>query len=292
MSEKDTSPPRDALERLERELEAERQASAELRAGVHNLQRTVSELRNEFSAQIRDSEAKAQRAQAELRRQGGAGNGVDASSSEVQRIRDELARVASERDALQQRLVRIEGMQTETIALPDEPTPASSEFDDAPSIDELMASLNEMMEDTSHARRQPAFEETSADADWQEMLPPELIAPEEYKDEDDNPAPRPGMAGARLLVLLDSERPIKYPLYKQIMTIGRAESADIQIDGNFISRIHARVICRDNGVEIEDAGSKNGVKVNAKRVERRALAHGDVLGIGSLKFTYLETPDG
>jgi hypothetical protein len=260
---------------------------------VHNLQRTVSALRKEYRAQFRDAEAAAQRARAERHRQGGAGNGVDASDDGVQQLRDELARVASERDALQQRLVRIEGMQTETVALPDEPTPASEQADDAPSIDELMASLNEMMEDTSHARRQPAFEDTTADADWQEMLPPELIAPEEYQEANanDSPAPRPGMAGARLLVLLDSERPIKYPLYKQVMTIGRAESADIQIDGNFISRIHARVVCRKDAVEIEDAGSKNGVKVNAKRVDRRALKHGDVLGIGALRFTYLETSD-
>ena len=49
-------------------------------------------------------------------------------------------------------------------------------------------------------------------------------------------------AVSRMLVLLDPERPIKYPLFKETMTIGRADVADIQINNGFLSRLHARIV--------------------------------------------------
>ena len=73
------------------------------------------------------------------------------------------------------------------------------------------------------------------------------------------------------------------------MTIGRADSADIRIDGAFISRIHARIVCRDDGTMIEDAGSKNGFKVNSEAVKHHNLTHGDVIGIGKLRFMFVDT---
>lgn len=278
------------LKRLERELEAERRDAAELRAGVHSLQHTVAELRAEFAAQIREAESKAEQAERRLRRQS---DGHDASSDELELLREELARVASERDALQQRLARIEGMQTETVALPDDAPDPSPAAEDTPSIDELMASLGEMLEDNGRKDAPDALDQAAIDADWQEMLAPELIAPEAFEASSDlenaeADADAATMRG-QLLVLLDADRPIKYPIYKDVMTIGRSDSADIQVDGNFISRIHARVVRRESGIEIQDAGSKNGLKVNAQRVDRRMLAHGDVLGIGVLRFTYVET---
>ena len=75
-----------------------------------------------------------------------------------------------------------------------------------------------------------------------------------------------------MLVLLDAERPIKYPLYKETMTIGRADIADIQIDNGFLSRLHARVVSTPEGVTIEDVESKNGIRVNAKLTPRQDAA--------------------
>jgi pSer/pThr/pTyr-binding forkhead associated (FHA) protein len=94
-----------------------------------------------------------------------------------------------------------------------------------------------------------------------------------------------------VLVFLDAKQPIKYPLYKKVMTIGRAEDADIQINGDFVSRVHARLLCTDTGVTIEDVDSKNGIKVNSKLTERQTLRHGDVLGLGRLRFTFIDTAE-
>ncbi len=40
---------------------------------------------------------------------------------------------------------------------------------------------------------------------------------------------------------------------------------------------------------IEDIGSKNGFKVNSVAVKRHNLRHGDVIGIGKLRFMFVDT---
>ena len=103
------------------------------------------------------------------------------------------------------------------------------------------------------------------------------------------PPPR-RMKNSRLLVFVDAEPPIKYPLYKSVMTVGRSEDADIRVDGDFISRVHARITTADAGaVTVEDVASKNGIRVNGQEVKRHVLRHGDVLSLGKLHFTFIDT---
>ena len=125
----------------------------------------------------------------------------------------------------------------------------------------------------------------------QEMIAPELV----FADELAEAAPAQAFNGlanepaARVLVLLNgAQQPIKYPLYKEVMTIGRAESADIQVHGEFVSRVHARVISSATSVVVEDVSSKNGIRVNAEHLSRATLRHGDVLGLGRIRFTFID----
>jgi hypothetical protein len=221
------------------------------------------------------------------------GSGREESMRLLAEARADLARVCAERDRLQKQLTQIEGMQTETIALPDEPSDEEPGIHAAlPSIDELMSSLNLMIEESTTSGRGVSLSGPSAehpDGEWHEMIAPELIAPEEFVVEEQARGEAPGPRVPRLLVYMDAEHPIKYPLYKEVMTIGRSESADIQIDGDYISRIHARIVQTRAGTIIEDAGSKNGFKVNAAIATRQTLKHGDVLGIGKLHFTFVDT---
>jgi pSer/pThr/pTyr-binding forkhead associated (FHA) protein len=126
------------------------------------------------------------------------------------------------------------------------------------------------------------------------MIAPELVFPEEYgADQKDEPEPSSSDASharvSRVLVFLDAPKPIKYPLYKKVMTIGRSEQADIHVPGDFISRVHARLVSTTDGILVEDVSSKNGIKVNSKHTDRQLLHHGDVLGIGRLRFTFIDT---
>jgi hypothetical protein len=217
------------------------------------------------------------------------GNGREESMRLLGEARADLARVAAERDQLQKRLAAIEGMQTETIALPEEEDEEPGIHSIVPSIDDMMSNLNLSIEETEAQGGRGRLTGQAAeglDAEWQEMIAPEVMAPEEFGGKA-NGHDRAAKA-VRLLVYMDAAHPIKYPLYKDVMTIGRSESADIQIDGEFISRIHARIVCKDGNTIIEDVGSKNGFKINSEPLAHSSLKHGDVIAIGKLRFTFVD----
>ena len=90
---------------------------------------------------------------------------------------------------------------------------------------------------------------------------------------------RSEIAARKLVALLGGEG-IDYPLVKKEMTIGRGHGSDIRIASHFISRIHAKVSTNGIATVIEDAGSKNGILVNAERVQRKVLRDGDVVSLG------------
>jgi diguanylate cyclase (GGDEF)-like protein len=76
------------------------------------------------------------------------------------------------------------------------------------------------------------------------------------------------------------------------LVIGRGRDADIRIQGDGISRQHARIRVGPDDVQIEDLGSTNGSFVNGERVDKRALQDGDKIQLGSatiLKLTYQDT---
>ncbi len=123
------------------------------------------------------------------------------------------------------------------------------------------------------------------------MLAPALVFPEEYGGTAPG-ANEEGGVTTRVLVLLDGEQPIKYPLYKNEMTIGRIDAADIKIDSHFISRLHARIVATAKGISIEDIESKNGIKVNGKLAKSHPLQHGDLVILGGLRFRFLDTAAG
>jgi hypothetical protein len=88
------------------------------------------------------------------------------------------------------------------------------------------------------------------------------------------------------LICLTSEPIREYAIGKRTLAIGRAPHCEIHIATHFVSREHARVERRGESVHIEDLGSKNGVYVNAVRVERGVLRHGDLVTIGETQFRF------
>lgn len=267
----------------ERALPQESQPAAELRSSVEQLRSKLASMEAAFEKRlaetVRRHEAKLQDQQDRLN---ALGAGREETMRALHQTRAELARVSAERDQLQQHLSRIDGMQTETIALGEESVEEPAIRLALPSLDELMASLSSM-DEVPHEQGggfhwQPAAEaETPA-----ELLSADLIFPAEAESAAE------GANGGRVLVYVDAQPPIKYPLYKNVITIGRATTADIQIDDDFISRIHARIITDEYGVILEDANSKNGISVNSKAVARQSLKHGDIIGIGKLRFTFID----
>jgi hypothetical protein len=72
------------------------------------------------------------------------------------------------------------------------------------------------------------------------------------------------------------------------MTIGRNPDAEIFLDDVTVSRNHAMLVKRPDGVYIDDLGSLNGTYVNRRRIESHRLTDGDELQVGKYKLTFLE----
>lgn len=71
-------------------------------------------------------------------------------------------------------------------------------------------------------------------------------------------------------------------------TVGRDTDSDVFLDDVTVSRNHAVIVRRADGLHIDDLGSLNGSYVNRRRIESHFLADGDELQIGKFKLTYLE----
>ena len=68
------------------------------------------------------------------------------------------------------------------------------------------------------------------------------------------------------------------------LRVGRAVENDVVVDDTSVSRKHARIESRPDGVFVVDCGSRNGVTVGGRRVQTEArIAPGDVLAIGPLE---------
>ncbi|UIJ34691.1 FHA domain-containing protein [Allobranchiibius sp. GilTou73] len=76
---------------------------------------------------------------------------------------------------------------------------------------------------------------------------------------------------------------------EEALTIGRGRGNSIVLDDMLVSRHHVRITADDDGLVLQDLGSRNGTYVNGHRVERTALHEGDRLGIGATTF---EVRDG
>lgn len=61
------------------------------------------------------------------------------------------------------------------------------------------------------------------------------------------------------------------------ITIGRDIHNDIQIQSPYISLYHAKIKYYQQTIEIEDLGSRNGVYVNHKRIDKQKLHIGDIV---------------
>ena len=92
---------------------------------------------------------------------------------------------------------------------------------------------------------------------------------------------------AFLLAVNGSQPGRVYPVNRNTMILGRADSADIRIAHPSVSSEHARIINGSLGFEIEDLGSTNGTYLGSERVTRARLQSGDRIVLGTVEFSFL-----
>jgi adenylate cyclase len=66
--------------------------------------------------------------------------------------------------------------------------------------------------------------------------------------------------------------------------VGRAVTSDIPVYDPTVSRRHAELALRDEGVRVVDLGSSNGTFVNGSRITDAVVGDGDVLTFGKIAF--------
>ncbi|MDJ0906789.1 MAG: FHA domain-containing protein [Woeseiaceae bacterium] len=95
---------------------------------------------------------------------------------------------------------------------------------------------------------------------------------------------------SRVLIGTVDGQELRFPLFKDRLTIGRTEQNDIQLKASFVSRRHAVIVTDQDTTRVIDWGSKNGVYVNSVRITEHFLKNGDAVRIGTAEFRYEEFP--
>ncbi len=102
--------------------------------------------------------------------------------------------------------------------------------------------------------------------------------------------PRPALEAtipAAIELVVDDGATITTRRLGRRILVGRAPSADVRIDDPRVSRLHARIEMRDDGVYVEDLGSRNGTLVDGVPVvTSRQLASGDEITIGTASIIF------
>jgi pSer/pThr/pTyr-binding forkhead associated (FHA) protein len=95
--------------------------------------------------------------------------------------------------------------------------------------------------------------------------------------------------GASLVIRLGGGRAgDQFPVQPGRTSIGRAPQSDVFLDDVTVSREHAALEQRPDGIHIIDLSSLNGTYVNRERVEDARLADGDELQVGKYRLTFIE----
>ena len=83
------------------------------------------------------------------------------------------------------------------------------------------------------------------------------------------------------------------PIVRQRTLIGRGQTCDIVLDSALVSRQHAAIVQRDDGLYLEDLGSRNGARVNSTESRGTVeLKIGDVIELGDQSMQVVEREQG
>ncbi|MBZ0235397.1 MAG: FHA domain-containing protein, partial [Deltaproteobacteria bacterium] len=93
----------------------------------------------------------------------------------------------------------------------------------------------------------------------------------------------PAMPGRALVASLDGREIARVTLDQDVIKIGRQPSAQLHLDDESVSRMHAVVEVTDGGAQIVDLGSARGTVHNGTRINKAALVAGDVLDLGEVR---------
>lgn len=89
--------------------------------------------------------------------------------------------------------------------------------------------------------------------------------------------------------LIDTATGEVYTLTRDIMIVGKSQTANIVIENRYVSRRHLRITKEDGEYYIEDLGSKNGTFLNGERIipgEKVQIEIGDTLTLAATNIIF------
>lgn len=104
--------------------------------------------------------------------------------------------------------------------------------------------------------------------------------------------PRNEQTSAVLRVIQGPQTELVFQLESDEYSIGRSPQCDVFLNDMTVSRKHASIERVDNGYQIEDANSFNGVWINNESIDRARLKDGDIIQIGAFCLIYQENKEG
>lgn len=90
----------------------------------------------------------------------------------------------------------------------------------------------------------------------------------------------------------ESQEVERTPIQSVPFSIGRIETADLQIDSGRVSREHAVVVKEGKSYRLRDLGSTNGTLVNGEPIDDVELCGGDIVVIADHEFIFVDAEAG
>lgn len=100
------------------------------------------------------------------------------------------------------------------------------------------------------------------------------------------------MNAAFIEAVMGTEKGRLVPLDREKISIGRSNEADIVVQADGVSRVHAHLVRAEEGWFIRDNGSKNGIQVNGANVQEAWLQTGDIVQVGTFVFRFSDPAAG
>ena len=94
----------------------------------------------------------------------------------------------------------------------------------------------------------------------------------------------------RLIVSRDGKLLAEHAFTDKKMLLGRSDFADILIDDDYVSKIHAVFLLYADALVMLDLNSANGTTVNSRRVRKTILKDGDVISLGNHRLKVENAP--
>ena len=90
------------------------------------------------------------------------------------------------------------------------------------------------------------------------------------------------------IVLMDGEQGVReYRLERQRTSIGRSALNQIVLEHQSVSQFHAHILAEARMYRITDLGTRHGIQVNGRKVEKAVLEPGDEILIGEVVLRFM-----